>query len=153
MNSYWELTGSPLSDSQCKSANIARVPARITGGAPGCLARKTDCRRDAVPVLALRRLPGIDRVAEMHVEVVLAALVLVIAVLVAADFFRRAGDSPHGYPEGPAQNAGRDAFPAARPGSASSLSPVGPAGAESAGADPAGADPAAADRRPWLVRT
>ena len=107
-----------------------------------------------MPVLALRRLPGIDRVAEMHVEVVLAALVLVIAVLVAADFFRRAGDSPHGYPEGPAQ----DAFPASRPGSASSVSPLEPAGAEpgraeSPGAEPAGANPAVGDRRLWLVRT
>ena len=101
-----------------------------------------------MPVLALRRLPGIDRVAEMHVEVVLAALVLVIAVLVAADFFRRVGDSPHGYPEGPAQDAGRDVFPASRRGSASSVYPLEPAGAE-----PAGVDPAAGDRRPWLVRT
>ena len=84
----------------------------------------------------------------MHGEVVLAALVLVIAVLVAADFFRRAGDIPHGYPEGPAQDAGRDAFPASRPGSASSVSPLEPAGA-----DPGGAGPAAGDRRPWLVRT
>ena len=36
----------------------------------------------------------------MHVEIVLAALVMVVAVLVAADFFRRTSDAPHEYPAG-----------------------------------------------------
>src|SRR4249920_3169888 len=36
----------------------------------------------------------------MHVEIVLAALVTVVAVLVAADFFRRTSDAPHEYPAG-----------------------------------------------------
>ena len=58
----------------------------------------------------------------MHVEVVLAALVLVVAVLVAADFFRRTNDGPREYAEGQAHDAGREAFPASRAGSASSVS-------------------------------
>jgi hypothetical protein len=33
----------------------------------------------------------------MHVEIVLAALVTVVAVLVAADFFRRTSDAPQEY--------------------------------------------------------
>src|SRR5712664_2460937 len=52
----------------------------------------------------------------MHVEILVAALVLVVAVLVAADFFRRTGDGPHEHVERPAQDAGRQAFPAPRAG-------------------------------------
>jgi len=59
----------------------------------------------------------------MHNEVVLAALVLVVAVLVAADFFRRADDGPHEYAEGHAHDAGRETFPASRAGSTSSARP------------------------------
>ena len=69
----------------------------------------------------------------MHGEVVLAALVLVVAVLVAADFFRRADDSPHEYAKGHAHDAGREIFPASREGSAPSVSSLG--------------------RPNWLVRT
>jgi signal transduction histidine kinase len=58
----------------------------------------------------------------MHVEVVLAALVLVVAVLVAADFFRRTSDGPHEYVEGQAHEAGRETFPVSRAGSTSSVS-------------------------------
>src|SRR5690242_20202577 len=78
----------------------------------------------------------------MHVEIVLAALVTVVAVLVAADFFRRTSDAPHEYPAGndpgPALDAGREAYPASRAGSAalhSSSPPYEPA----AEAPPAGA--------------
>ena len=78
----------------------------------------------------------------MHVEIVLAALVMVVAVLVAADFFRRTSDAPHEYPAGnepgPALDAGREAYPASRAGSAalhSSSPPYEPA----AEAPPAGA--------------
>jgi len=58
----------------------------------------------------------------MHVEVVLAALVLVVAVLVAADFFRGANDGPHEFAEGQAHDAGGEIFPASPAGSASSVS-------------------------------
>src|SRR6185312_14650725 len=78
----------------------------------------------------------------MHVEIVLAALVTVVAVLVAADFFRRTSDAPHEYPAGndpgPALDAGREAYPASRADSAalhSSSPPYVPA----AEAPPAGA--------------
>src|SRR5207247_328766 len=58
----------------------------------------------------------------MHGEIVLAALVLVVAVLVAADFFRRTSDAPHEYPAGNEQgsslDAGRETYPASRAGSA-----------------------------------
>ena len=54
----------------------------------------------------------------MHVEIVLAALVMVVAVLVAADFFRRTSDAPHEYPAGnepgPALDAGTETYPASR---------------------------------------
>jgi signal transduction histidine kinase len=43
----------------------------------------------------------------MHVEILVAALVLVVAVLVIADFFRRTGDSPQEHTERPAPDAGR----------------------------------------------
>ena len=36
----------------------------------------------------------------MHGEIVLAALVLVVAILVAADFFRRTSDASHEHPAG-----------------------------------------------------
>ncbi|HYX59380.1 MAG TPA: ATP-binding protein [Streptosporangiaceae bacterium] len=72
----------------------------------------------------------------MHVEIVLAALVMVVAVLVAADFFRRTSDAPHEYPAGnepgPTPDAGRDAYPASRAGSValhSSSPPSEPAAA------------------------
>ena len=78
----------------------------------------------------------------MHGEIVLAALVMVVAVLVAADFFRRTSDAPHEHPAGnepgPALDAGREAYPASRAGSAalhSSSPPYEPA----AEAPPAGA--------------
>ena len=58
----------------------------------------------------------------MHVEIVLAALVMVVAVLVAADFFRRTSDAPHEYPAGNEQGSSLDAvretYPASRAGSA-----------------------------------
>src|SRR5215813_11654043 len=58
----------------------------------------------------------------MHVEIVLAALVLVAAVLVAADFFRRTSDAPHEYQagneQGPDHDAGTETYPASRAGSA-----------------------------------
>jgi signal transduction histidine kinase len=56
----------------------------------------------------------------MHGEVVLAALVLVVAILVAADFFRRANDGPHEHAEGQAHDAGREIISASREGSAPS---------------------------------
>ena len=43
----------------------------------------------------------------MHVEILVAALVLVVAVLVIADFFRRTGDSPQEHMERSAPDAGR----------------------------------------------
>ena len=33
----------------------------------------------------------------MHVEFILAAIVLVVAILVGADYFRRTGDNPQEY--------------------------------------------------------
>jgi signal transduction histidine kinase len=58
----------------------------------------------------------------MHSEVVLAALVLVVAALVAADFFRRADDGPHESAQGHAHDAGREVFVASRAGSAAASS-------------------------------
>ena len=69
----------------------------------------------------------------MHGEVVLAALVLVVAILVAADFFRRANDGPHEHAEGQAHDAGREIVTASREGSTPSVSSRG--------------------RPNWLVRT
>src|SRR5689334_9315886 len=113
----------------------------------------------------------------MHVEIVLAALVTVVAVLVAADFFRRTSDAPHEYPAGNepghTPDAGREAYPASRAGSAAlhSSSPsyepaasAPPAGARQDGARQDGArqvsgagTPAPPDpggpRTNWLVRT
>jgi signal transduction histidine kinase len=109
----------------------------------------------------------------MHGEIVLAALVLVVAVLVAADFFRRTSDAPHEYPagneQGPAHDVGRETYPASRAGSApplSSLSLYEPAvAAPPDGASPdgarqdrgAGTSASSADpggpRTNWLVRT
>src|SRR5580704_14028459 len=67
----------------------------------------------------------------MHGEIVLAALVLVVAILVAADFFRRTSDASHEHPagnepgneRGPAHDAGRETYPPRRAGSAASLLP------------------------------
>ena len=77
----------------------------------------------------------------MHGEIVLAALVMVVAVLVAADYFRRTSDAPHEYPagneQGPAIDAGTETYPASRVGSAafrSSSPPYEPAAAPRAGA-------------------
>ena len=47
---------------------------------------------------------------------------LVVAVLVAADFFRRTSEGPHEYAEGQARDTGRETFPVSRAGSASSVS-------------------------------
>src|SRR5258707_4630286 len=65
----------------------------------------------------------------MHGEIVLAALVLVVAILVAGDFFRRTSDAPHEYPagneprneQGPVHDAERETYPARRVGTAASL--------------------------------
>src|SRR6185437_5747487 len=114
----------------------------------------------------------------MHVEIVLAALVMVVAVLVAADFFRRTSDAPHEYPaaneQGPALDAGREIDPASRVASAalhSSSPPYEPAasaptaGARQDGARQDGARQASGAGTPtpspdpggpqanWLVRT
>ncbi len=99
----------------------------------------------------------------MHVEVVLAALVLVVTVLVAADFFRRTSDGPHEYAEGPARDAGREIFPASRAPSASSVSSFEPAGAaratdgrprqDTGTAVPGHQDGEHGARPDWLVRT
>src|SRR5690242_7846859 len=86
----------------------------------------------------------------MHGEIVLAALVLVVAILVAGDFFRRTSDAPHEYPagteprneQGPAREAGRETYPARRVGPAASLLPHEAAvAASSAGARQASARP------------
>jgi signal transduction histidine kinase len=58
----------------------------------------------------------------MHGEIVLAALVLVVAVLVAADFFRRTDDGPHEYAEGQAHDAGPEIVLGPRAGSVPSVS-------------------------------
>ncbi|HEX3188406.1 MAG TPA: hypothetical protein VHS30_01270, partial [Streptosporangiaceae bacterium] len=82
----------------------------------------------------------------MHVEIVLAILVMVVAVLVAADFFRRTSDAPHEYPagneprneQGPALDAGRETYPASCVGSAA-LHSSSPPSEPAAAAPPAGA--------------
>src|SRR6266705_1111190 len=104
----------------------------------------------------------------MHVEIVLAALVMVVAVLVAADFFRRTSDASHEYPAGneqcPALDAGRETYPASRAGSASlhsSSLPYEPTAAppRAAGTPPRAAGTPAPSPGPggprtnWLVRT
>src|SRR6266567_3812205 len=104
----------------------------------------------------------------MHVEIVLAALVMVVAVLVAADFFRRTSDASHEYPAGneqcPALDAGRETYPASRAGSASLHSSSLPYEPTAAPPRAAGTPPRAAGTPPpspgpggprtnWLVRT
>src|SRR5215813_8374836 len=78
----------------------------------------------------------------MHVEIVLAALVMVVAVLVAADFFRRTSDAPHEYQagneQGTAHDAGTETYPAPRAGSAALNSSL-PSYEPAAAAPPAGA--------------
>jgi len=78
----------------------------------------------------------------MHVEIVLAALVMVVAVLVAADFFRRTSDAPHEYQagneQGPGHDAGTETYPASRAGSAALHSSL-PSYEPAAAAPPAGA--------------
>src|SRR3954463_6049514 len=44
----------------------------------------------------------------MHAEIFLAIMVLAVALLVAADFFRRASEGPHEHAERPAYDAGRE---------------------------------------------
>jgi signal transduction histidine kinase len=44
----------------------------------------------------------------MHAEIFLAIMVLAVALLVAADFFRRASEGPHEHTERPAYDAGRE---------------------------------------------
>src|SRR5580693_11561 len=110
----------------------------------------------------------------MHGEIVLAALVLLVAILVAADFFRRTSDAPHEHPagnepgneQGLAHDAGRESYPAWRAGSAASLLPhqaavaTPPAGTRpdggrqdrGAGTLASAADPGG-PRANWLVRT
>jgi len=78
----------------------------------------------------------------MHVEFILAAIVLVVAILVGADYFRRTGDNPQEYvpqeyPGSPAHDAGRETATVPRAGSAPS-----PSAFEAARAGPG------ADRRP-----
>src|SRR5882757_1407658 len=46
----------------------------------------------------------------MHAEIFLAIMVLAVAFLVAADFFRRASEGPHEHAERPAYDAGRESF-------------------------------------------
>jgi signal transduction histidine kinase len=58
----------------------------------------------------------------MHVEFILAAIVLVVAILVGADYFRRTGDNPQEYapqeyPGNPAHDAGQETATAPRAGS------------------------------------
>src|SRR6266487_3915887 len=104
----------------------------------------------------------------MHVEIVLAALVMVVAVLVAADFFRRTSDASHearaGNEQGPALDAGTETYPASRAGSASlhsSSLPYEPTAAppRAAGTPPRAAGTSAPSPGPggprtnWLVRT
>jgi signal transduction histidine kinase len=97
----------------------------------------------------------------MHGEIVLAALVMVVAVLVAADFFRRTSDASHEYPAGnepgPALDAGRETYPASRAGSASSHSsslPYEPTAAPPPAAGTPGPSPdPGGPRTNWLVRT
>src|SRR5690348_9995204 len=102
----------------------------------------------------------------MHVEIVLAALVMVVAVLVAADFFRRTSDAPHEFPAGnepgPALDADRETYPvsASRAGSASfhsSSLPYEPAAASPPATrtspPAAGTSPPAAGTSPPATRT
>src|SRR5690349_5744211 len=114
----------------------------------------------------------------MHGEIVLAALVLVVAILVAADFFRRTSDASQEHPagnepgnepgneQGLAHDAERETYPARRAGSAASLLPHEAAvAARPSGTRPDGARqdrgagtlaPAADPGGPqakWLVRT
>jgi signal transduction histidine kinase len=94
----------------------------------------------------------------MHVEFILAILVLVVAILVAADFFRRTSDGPQEHTESPAPDAGRESSPAPRAGSAPSLPPFEPGRAalpvEGRPYQDTAASQAAprGDGRNWLVR-
>ncbi len=100
----------------------------------------------------------------MHAEIFLAIMVLAVALLVAADFFRRASEGPHEHAERPAYDAGRESLPpsraslgapavtafqparTSRPGAGPSRQPPGREGAA-----PASGAPAA--KGSWLVRT
>ena len=42
----------------------------------------------------------------MHAEIFLAIMVLAVALLVAADFFRRTSEGPHEHADRPAHDAG-----------------------------------------------
>src|SRR5215470_18400047 len=95
----------------------------------------------------------------MHVEFILAILVLVVAILVAADFFRRTSDGSPEHAESPAPDAGRESSPVSRVGSTPSLSPFEPGRAAPAAEgrpyrETGAVSPAAPgdDGRKWLVR-
>jgi signal transduction histidine kinase len=110
----------------------------------------------------------------MHVEIFLAIMVLAVALLVAADFFRRASEGPHEHAERPAYDAGRPAFtPPGAPGpsrpaaAVTAFQPVGAgraaAGRTSPGTSPSRPGPGTGGAVPvqgadgvkgrWLVRT
>jgi signal transduction histidine kinase len=114
----------------------------------------------------------------MHAEIFLAIMVLAVALLVAADFFRRASEGPHEQAERPAYDAGREpvtpprtsrgepavtAFQPARTGRSGAGLPgagrSGPAAGAGPSRQPPGRDGAAAApdspdaRGSWLVRT
>jgi signal transduction histidine kinase len=109
----------------------------------------------------------------MHAEIFLAIMVLAVALLVAADFFRRASEGPHENTERPAYDAGRESFTPPRSSRAMpavtafqpartgrpSAGPPGSAGGGGPSRPPAGrggatATPdAPAATGSWLVRT
>jgi signal transduction histidine kinase len=110
----------------------------------------------------------------MHAEIFLAIMVLVVALLVAADFFRRASEGPHEHAERPAYDAGRAAFtPPGAPGTSrpaaavTAFQPVGAGRAAAArtspGTSPSRPGPGTGGAVPvqgadgvkgrWLVRT
>jgi signal transduction histidine kinase len=85
----------------------------------------------------------------MQVEIVLAALVLVIAALVAADLLRRTGDAPHEHTDRSAHAAKQEIFPAsrARTTTFAQLAATGGRAALAPGAGPAEVRSPAADGR------
>src|SRR5262245_2879970 len=56
----------------------------------------------------------------MHAEIFLAIMVLAVALLVAADFFRRTSEGPHEQAERPVHDAGPGAFTPSRSAAAGS---------------------------------
>jgi len=95
----------------------------------------------------------------MHVEIVLAALVMVVAVLVAADFFRRTSDAPHEYPAGNEPGPALDAPPVgarqdgARQDGARQDGARQASGAGTPTPTPAPSPDPGGSRTNWLVRT